>query len=49
MIGVVLVLVRSRSRAEIDEIRMVLVEKTAVPVVDSPDTEMPPDATPAIA
>jgi hypothetical protein len=46
----VLVLVRSRSRAEIDEIRMVLVEKTAVPVMASSDnTEMPPDATPAIA
>jgi amino acid transporter len=50
LVGIVLVLARSRSRAEIDEIRMVLVEKTAIPVIDASDsTEMPPGAEAAIA
>jgi amino acid transporter len=49
VIGVILVLIRSRSGKEIDEIRRVLEVSTAVPAKPLDDAPLPADGSPAIA
>jgi amino acid transporter len=48
--GVILIFARSKSHAEIAEIRKVLDETTAIPAISAaPGTDMPPGAEPAMA